>query len=159
MLIRADEYSKVQIEAVSFLELHSCGVSGIQGRSATFEEVFSTLVRRVGPEMRAFIRVSSFFEQWTAEVLRQPGLMFTLILVPFLLLLAFGDGVKIGGPRPRTIMVQSPDAQQPIEPLLENLPEEVEIVGITEVSRWPAFSAKGRCRRRRRVGNRLTGHR
>jgi ABC-2 type transport system permease protein len=82
--------------------------------------------------MQTLIRLTSFFEQWSAEVLRQPGLMFTLILAPFLLLLAFGDGVKLGGPRPRTLIVQPPDAQQSIEPLLEDLEEEVEIVGITE---------------------------
>jgi hypothetical protein len=82
--------------------------------------------------MRALIRITSFFEQWAAEVLRQPALMFTLILAPFLLLFAFGDGVKIGGPRPRTLIVQSPDAQQPIDPLIEDLEEEVQIVGITE---------------------------
>lgn len=81
--------------------------------------------------MRAIIRTLSFFEQWAAEVLRQPALMFTLIIAPFLLLLAFGQGVEIGGPRPKTLLVQPADAQQPIAPLLQDI-EQVEIVGVTE---------------------------
>jgi ABC-2 type transport system permease protein len=64
--------------------------------------------------MRALIRVSSFFEQWAAEVIRQPALMFTLVIAPFLLLLAFGEGVEIGGPKPRTLIVQPPDAAQQV---------------------------------------------
>jgi ABC-2 type transport system permease protein len=82
--------------------------------------------------MRALIRTTSFFEQWAAEVLRQPALMFTLVIAPFLLLFAFGEGVNIGGPRPRTLIVQDANAQQPIGPLLEGVQQEVKIVGTTE---------------------------
>ncbi len=82
--------------------------------------------------MRALVRTSSFFEQWAAEVIRQPALMFTLVIAPFLLLLAFGEGVELGGPRPRTLIVQSPDAQQPIQPLLDDLEQEVKIVGVSD---------------------------
>jgi ABC-2 type transport system permease protein len=82
--------------------------------------------------MRALIRTMSFFEQWAAEVVRQPALMFTLVVAPFLLLLAFGDGVRIGGPRPRTLIVQSPNAAYPIERLLEDLRQDVRIVGVSD---------------------------
>ncbi len=82
--------------------------------------------------MKSLIRTTSFFEQWAAEVLRQPALMFTLVIAPFLLLLAFGEGVEIGGPRPRTLIVQEPGAQQPIGPLLEGIDQKVNIVGVTE---------------------------
>lgn len=86
--------------------------------------------------MRAIIRTLSFFEQWTAEVVRQPGLMFTLVLAPFLLLFAFGEGVKIGGARPKTVIVQAENAETPIEPFLEDLRQEVQIVGVTPDERW-----------------------
>ncbi|MEX2373125.1 MAG: ABC transporter permease [Dehalococcoidia bacterium] len=74
----------------------------------------------------------SFFEQWGAEVIRQPALMFTLVVAPFLLLFAFGAGVELGGPRPNTLVVQSPDASVSIEPLLADLEQHVLIEGITE---------------------------
>ena len=62
--------------------------------------------------LRAFTRISSFFSQWLAEVLRQPWLMVSLVIGPFLILLAFGEGESIGAPRPRTILVQPPNQGQ-----------------------------------------------
>ncbi|MEO6397255.1 MAG: ABC transporter permease [Tepidiformaceae bacterium] len=66
-----------------------------------------------------------------AEIVRQPALMFTLIVGPFLILLAFGQGVDIGGPRPRTIVVRPVDAQGEIQPLPEELNAHIEVVGET----------------------------
>ena len=86
--------------------------------------------------MRGLVRTISFFEQWSAEVIRQPGLMFTLVIAPFLLLFAFGEGVEIGGARPRTLIVQAQDAQTPIEPFLEDLQQEVRIMGVTPDEAW-----------------------
>lgn len=82
--------------------------------------------------MGAIVRVLSFLEQWTAEVLRNPGLMFTLVLAPFLLLFAFGRGVELGGPRPATVVVQSPDRDFDVRPLVETLDQHVEFVGLMD---------------------------
>ena len=73
-------------------------------------------------------RISSFFSKWMAEGLHQPGLMLSLIVGPFLVLLLFGQGVDLGGPRPKAIVVTSPDSgAEAIDPLPAEL-DEVEIV-------------------------------
>ncbi len=82
--------------------------------------------------MRSLVRVAGFFEQWWVEVIRQPGLMITLIVAPFLLLLAFGVGVMLDGPRPRTIIVQSSTSEQPIDELIEGLEQHVDLQGFEE---------------------------
>jgi len=82
--------------------------------------------------MRSLVRIAGFFEQWWVEVIRQPGLMITLIIVPFLLLLAFGMGVLLDGPRPRTIIVQSSESDQPLAELIENLEHYVDLQGFEE---------------------------
>lgn len=41
------------------------------------------------------IRTLAFFGKWSAEVLQQPALLLSLVVGPFLILLAFGIGVKI----------------------------------------------------------------
>jgi len=79
-------------------------------------------------------RTLSFFSKWLAEVVRQPSLMLTLIVGPFLILLAFGQGVSLGGPRPRTVLVdQSPAASNPavetIAPVPSQFEEYLEVVG------------------------------
>jgi ABC-2 type transport system permease protein len=73
-------------------------------------------------------RISSFFSKWMAEIVHQPALMVSLVVGPFALLLLFGQGVDLGGPRPKAIIV-TPDnlGEQPIDPLPEEL-DEVEIV-------------------------------
>ena len=76
-------------------------------------------------------RTLAFFSKWMAEIVRQPALMFTLIVGPFLVLLAFGQGVDIGGPRPRTIVVRPQNAQGEIQPLPEELNAHIEVVGET----------------------------
>lgn len=76
-------------------------------------------------------RTMAFFSKWMAEIIRQPALMFTLIVGPFLVLLAFGQGVDIGGTRPRTIVVRPAGAQGEIQPLPEELNAHIEVVGET----------------------------
>ena len=76
-------------------------------------------------------RTLAFFSKWMAEIVRQPALMFTLIVGPFLILLAFGQGVDIGGPRPRTIVVRPQNAQGEIQPLPDELNSHIEVVGET----------------------------
>jgi ABC-2 type transport system permease protein len=55
--------------------------------------------------LRSFIRITSFFSQWLAEVVRQPWLMVSLVVGPFLILLLFGEGENIGAPKPRAVLV------------------------------------------------------
>ncbi|MEX2446048.1 MAG: ABC transporter permease [Dehalococcoidia bacterium] len=75
------------------------------------------------------VRTLSLLDQWWAEVIRQPTLMFTLIIAPFLLLFAFGEGVELGGPRPETVIVHSPDAEDEVDRLLQRIDQSVELVG------------------------------
>lgn len=73
---------------------------------------------------RSITRTLSFFSKWLAEVLREPTLMLSLVLGPFLILLLFGAGTKIGGaPKPRTIVVSAPAPAG--GDLLELVPEDV----------------------------------
>jgi len=77
-------------------------------------------------------RVLAFFEQWAAEVFHRPMLLFTLVVAPFLVLLVFGTGVELGGPRPRTLIVQPPDIDYPIGEIVDSLEQHVELVGFEE---------------------------
>lgn len=86
---------------------------------------------------RSLARTLSFFSKWLAEVYRQPALMLSLVLGPFLVLLAFGQGVNLGGPRPKTLIVRPPEAQgQELAPLPDELNQHVEIVGETNDLEW-----------------------
>src|SRR5690606_6519859 len=51
---------------------------------------------------------------------------------PFLLLLAFGEGASIGGPRPRTLIVQPPGSEAEVADLLERIEQSVDLRGTTE---------------------------
>lgn len=82
--------------------------------------------------MRALWRILSFFEQWAAEVFHRPMLLFTLVIAPFLVLLIFGTGVELGGPKPRTIIVQPPDVDYDVEPIVNSLDQYVEFIGFEE---------------------------
>lgn len=82
--------------------------------------------------MRPILGAFAFFEQWAGEIARQPALMFTLVVAPFLLLAAFGAGVELGGPRPRTIVVQEPGGEQSLEPYLAELETHVDFRGFSE---------------------------
>ena len=55
--------------------------------------------------LKTVTRTSSFFSKWLAEVVRQPSLMVTLVVGPFLILLAFGQGVTLTIPQPDTMVV------------------------------------------------------
>jgi len=81
--------------------------------------------------MRPITRTMSFFSKWLVEIVRQPALMLTLVLGPFLVLLAFGQGVDVGGPRPKLMVVQPEEDIGPIQPLPEELSQHVEFVGET----------------------------
>lgn len=83
--------------------------------------------------LRSITRVFSFFSQWLAEVVRQPWLMVSLIVGPFLILLLFGEGENIGAPKPRAVLVtpsgQSDGAALAITP--QDLSQYLTLVGTT----------------------------
>ena len=82
--------------------------------------------------MKPLWRVLSFLEQWAADLFSQPLLLFTLIVAPFLLLLAFGTGIELGGPRPRTVIVVPPNSEQAVAPIVSEIETYVDVRGIEE---------------------------
>ena len=82
--------------------------------------------------MRSLNRSLGFFSNLAAEVFRQPALMLTLIAGPFLVLLAFGQGVTLEGSKPRIIVVRPADASEELQPLPEELNQHVEVVEETD---------------------------
>jgi len=82
--------------------------------------------------MRPVWRLLAFLEQWAAEVFHRPMLIFTLVVAPFLVLLAFGTGVELGGPKPRTVIVQPADIDYPVGEIVESLEKHVDLVGFEE---------------------------
>lgn len=65
--------------------------------------------------LKPFIRISSFFKKELAEIFRQPKLILSLILGPFLIVLLFGVGYPNEGRSLRTLFVvgnQNPLADQ-----------------------------------------------
>ncbi len=85
---------------------------------------------------RSVTRTLSFFSQWMAEVLRQPWLMVSLVLGPFLILLLFGAGETVGAPKPRTILVllQGQSQQDLLAIAPKELSQYLQIVGTTASS-------------------------
>ena len=78
--------------------------------------------------LKSAARIGSFFSKWLAEIVRQPALMVTLVVGPFLILLLVGMGIDLGGPRPRAIVVTPADGgSEAIDPLPEEL-DEVDII-------------------------------
>lgn len=82
--------------------------------------------------MRVIPRTLSFFSTWLADVVRQPMLLLMLVAGPFAILLAFGNGINVKGMKPEVILVRSADADQPIQPLPEELNDYVTIVDETD---------------------------
>lgn len=78
-------------------------------------------------------RTLAFFVKWLAEVIRQPALMLSLVVGPFLILLAFGEGVKLGAPKPTTILVlpTQTDPNSRIQPVPDELRQYLRIEGET----------------------------
>ena len=78
------------------------------------------------------IQVSSFVRKEVAEILRQPRLVATLILGPFLILLIFGIGYNNSLRTMRTVMVVPEDSliKEEIQDIASRLAGAVEMVGI-----------------------------
>jgi len=63
----------------------------------------------MGNFFRGIIRASSFFRKEIYEILRQPRLVATLVLGPFLILFIFGIGYRAQSNTVRTLFVAQPD--------------------------------------------------
>lgn len=84
---------------------------------------------------RSLIRSGAFVRKEVVEIVRQPRLLLALVLGPFLILLAFGAGVRAEDPPLRTVFVAPPDnaglAQQ-VREYAETQSERLDIVGVVE---------------------------
>src|SRR5512140_147577 len=84
---------------------------------------------------RGIIRASSFFRKEIFEILRQPRLVATLVLGPFLILLIFGIGYRATSPTLRTLFVVLPDspiAAQDIQKYGESMRSTLIYAGVTD---------------------------
>ncbi len=84
----------------------------------------------MNPITEFFIRVSSFVRKEMAEIVRQPRLVATLILGPFLILFLFGIGYNNTFRTMRAVMVIPPDSQieEEIKSIAERLGGAVDLV-------------------------------
>ncbi len=83
---------------------------------------------------RGIIRASSFFRKEIFEILRQPRLVVTLVLGPFLILLIFGIGYRSKARSLRTLFVAPPDSTlaQEIQQSKESMGSWLIYVGATD---------------------------
>jgi ABC-2 type transport system permease protein len=82
--------------------------------------------------MSSIVRTASFFTTWVAEFLRHPLLLFGLVLGPFLILIAFGQGVDYSEIKPDVILVRSEHAAEEQDELVpDTLHEHVNVVAET----------------------------
>jgi ABC-2 type transport system permease protein len=82
--------------------------------------------------MRRIVRTGAFVRKEIVQIVRQPGLMLTLVLGPFLILLVFGAGLREEDPAVRTIFVvpqESPMARE-VERFAEAQSERLTVVGV-----------------------------
>jgi ABC-2 type transport system permease protein len=89
----------------------------------------------MGNFFRGIIRASSFFRKEIFEILRQPRLVATLVLGPFLILLIFGIGYRAQSPTLRTLFVVLPDspiAAQDIQQYAGNMDSVLTYAGATD---------------------------
>jgi ABC-2 type transport system permease protein len=83
--------------------------------------------------LKALIRVTAFWGKEFAEVLRQPRLVLSLVLGPFLILLLFGIGYRAEPRKLRTMLVVPPNSnlQALAEQYAGSLGEQLILVGAT----------------------------
>jgi ABC-2 type transport system permease protein len=82
---------------------------------------------------RSITRMSAFLRKEIFEILRQPRLVFTLVLGPFLILLLFGIGYQAVAPPLRTLFVvhQGSPLEEQIEEYALSLGPQLEYLGVT----------------------------
>lgn len=83
--------------------------------------------------VNGFVRSWAFFRKEVAELVRQPKLVVTLVLAPFLILALFGAGYRQTNGPLRTIFVSADEEtfQTVIEPRLAELGNALESAGVT----------------------------
>jgi ABC-2 type transport system permease protein len=84
--------------------------------------------------IKFLIRTSAFLSKEVAEVLRQPRLILTLVLGPFLILLLFGVGFRYQNPPLRSLFVVGNDSvlKDKIEQYATTLGPQIRFAGTTE---------------------------
>ena len=93
-----------------------------------------------------FMRAMAFFKKDTLEVFRQPRLLVTLVLGPFLILFLFGVGFNPDPPVLRTVVVAPADSgiAERSEQLAAALGPQAELVGtLTDVEEAREMMARG----------------
>jgi ABC-2 type transport system permease protein len=82
---------------------------------------------------KGLIRILSFFAKELAEIRRQPRLVLSLVLGPFLILALFGLGYSGEQPKLRTIVVvpAGTEADPRVKGLADNLGPAFEVLGVT----------------------------
>jgi ABC-2 type transport system permease protein len=84
--------------------------------------------------MRRIIRTGAFIRKEIVQIVRQPGLMLSLILGPFAILLAFGAGLRDEDPAVKTIFVVPRDSRMAaeVEQFAEAQSKRLTVVGVQE---------------------------
>jgi ABC-2 type transport system permease protein len=84
--------------------------------------------------MRRIVRTGAFIRKEIVQIVRQPGLMLSLILGPFLILLAFGAGLREEDPAVKTIFVVPRDSRMAaeVEQFAEAQSKRLTVVGVQE---------------------------
>lgn len=84
--------------------------------------------------MRRIVRTGAFVRKEIMQIVRQPGLMLTLVLGPFLILLAFGAGLREQDPAVKTIFVVPADSRlaSEVEQFAEAQSERLTVVGVQQ---------------------------
>lgn len=82
----------------------------------------------------SLIRISAFLRKEIVEILRQPRLVLTLILGPFLILLLFGLGYHVEAQPVRTIFVVEPDSpvRQVMDEYMQGINPLLDVVGVSD---------------------------
>jgi ABC-2 type transport system permease protein len=84
--------------------------------------------------MRRIVRTGAFIRKEIVQIVRQPGLMLSLVLGPFLILLAFGAGLREEDPAVKTIFVVPRDSRMAaeVEQFAEAQSKRLTVVGVQE---------------------------
>ena len=84
--------------------------------------------------MRRIVRTGAFVRKEIMQVLRQPGLMLSLVLGPFVILLAFGGGLREDDPAVKTIFVvpEGSGIEQEVEQFAEAQSERLTVEGVQD---------------------------
>jgi ABC-2 type transport system permease protein len=84
--------------------------------------------------MRRVVRTGAFVRKEIVQIVRQPGLMLSLVLGPFLILLAFGAGLREEDPAVKTIFVVPRDSRMAteVEQFAEAQSERLTVVGVQQ---------------------------